>query len=138
MLLQYDAVEIMGGNPFYLLNQLRFNNTQSILDKIGKEKILIGISAGSAVLQKSIELIAQYSPEMNKEVLITDLTGLSLTKVEILPHYNRFSSRFDRFEERAKEYEQKNSCTVIRLNDGEGVIISDNDSWKVIRIETEA
>jgi len=132
LLLQYGVVEIIGGNPFYLLNQLRLHNAEPVLNKIGQEHILIGISAGSAVLQGSIELIAQYSPEMNEELQLTDLSGLSLTKTEILPHYKRLLSHFERFEERAKEYEQKHACNVIRLNDGEGVFVSTMDSHKVV------
>ena len=135
LLLQYDVIEINGGNPFYLLNQLRISKAEGILRKIGKEKMLIGVSAGSIVLQKSIELIAQYSPELNDGVQLPDFTGLCLTKAEILPHYSRFLSRFDRFEERAKEYEQKNSCTVIRLNDGEGVFVAEVDFCKAILSE---
>lgn len=131
LLLQYDIVEIIGGNPFYLLNQMRIQNAKSVFSEIAQHKILIGISAGSVVLQNSIELIAQYSPEMNEDVHLTDLTGLCLTDIEILPHYQRFISRFDRFEERAREYEQNNHCSVIRLNDGEGIVISDVGAYKV-------
>lgn len=45
----------------------------------------------------------------------------------ILPHYNKFINKFIRFEERCIEYEKKNNITVIRLNDGDGIII-DNDT----------
>jgi len=132
LLLQYDVVEIKGGNPFYLLHQLRLRNAEDVLRKIGQERILIGTSAGSIVLQESIELIAQYSPEMNDEVQLTDFTGLSLTDVEVLPHYDRMMSRFDRFEERVQEYERKSERTVIRINDGEGVLISNENPCKII------
>ncbi len=131
LLFQYDLVEIIGGNPFYLLNQVRLRDAKNIFSEIAKNKILIGISAGSIVLQKSIDLIAQYSPEMNNDIQLKDLTGLALTNIEILPHYQRYLSRFDRFEERAKEYEQSNNCSVIRINDGEGIFITDTTSYKV-------
>jgi dipeptidase E len=131
LLLHYDVVELIGGNPFYLLNQMHIQGAEAIFSEIAKHKVLIGISGGSAVLQKTIGLIAQYSPEMNEAVQLTDLTGLSLTDIEILPHYERFKSRFDRFEERAKEYERANNCSVIRLNDGEGIFISEAGSYKI-------
>lgn len=131
LLFQYDLVEIIGGNPFYLLNQVHLRDAKNIFSEIAKNKILIGISAGSIVLQKSIDLIAQYSPEMNNDIQLKDLTGLALTNIEILPHYQRYLSRFDRFEERAKEYEQSNNCSVIRINDGEGIFITDTTSYKV-------
>lgn len=131
VLLQYDLVEIIGGNPFYLLKQLRTQGAEAVLGEIAEHKILVGISAGSAVLQNTINLIAQYSPEMNGDVQLTDLSGLSLTDIEILPHYQRYQSRFDRFEERAKEYERENNCTLIRLNDGEAIFLSDAGPYKV-------
>jgi peptidase E len=132
VLLSYDLVEILGGNPFYLLNQMRALHTEDIFRNISERKILIGISAGSVVLQKDIELIAQYSPEMNDGVHLSDLRALALTDMEILPHYHRFVSRFDRFEERAQEYERLHNCRVIRLDDGEGVFISKSDEPMII------
>lgn len=70
-------------------------------------------------------MIASYSPEMNKDINLLDLTGMDLTNIEILPHYNKFLSRFERFEEKAKEYEKKTNSQVIRLNDGQGIIVHD-------------
>lgn len=125
-LLQYDLVEIIGGNPFYLLRSIRHAGAELILKQLAKEKILIGISAGSVVLQNSIRLIAGYSPEMNEGIGLTDLTGVGVTDLEILPHYHRFIERFYRFEERAKEYETANHCAVIRIDDGQGVLVRDN------------
>lgn len=126
-LFKYDLIEIIGGNPFYLLRSIRHAGAEPILKQLAKEKILIGISAGSIVLQNSIQLIAGYSPELNEGIGLTDLTSVGVTDLEILPHYHRFIERFYRFEERAKEYETANHCAVIRIDDGQGVLVHDGD-----------
>ncbi len=122
-LLKYDVVYIIGGNPYYLLNSIRKTNSESILKQIAEEKVLIGFSAGALVLTPSIAIIDKYSPEMNI-VGISDLSGLCLTDSYILPHYGKFLNRYENFEEKCKQYELDNRLQVIRLNDGEGVIIS--------------
>ena len=121
-LLDYDVVLINGGNPFYLLKSIKAHNAIDVLIKVAQVKILIGVSAGSIVLQNNINLIAGYSPEMNENVNLNDLTGLSLTNIQILPHYNRFINKFENFEERAKLFEKESDCSVIRINDGQAVL----------------
>ncbi len=124
-LLKYDLIEINGGNPFYLLNSIRKSGAESYIKQIANNKILIGISAGAIVLQSNISLIHEYSPEMNESVGLTDFTGVGITNLTILPHYHRFIEQFERFEERAQEYESNNNCNVIRIDDGQGVLVLD-------------
>jgi dipeptidase E len=125
LLRQYDVIELIGGNPFYLLKRMKSKNCLSVFHELIERKIVIGISAGSLVLQKSLTLIAQYSPELNEEVKLTDFSGLNLTDVEILPHYKRFKNQIPDFEKFAKKYEEKNNCNLIRIDDGQGVFISE-------------
>lgn len=120
-LLSFDVVELMGGNPFYLLKRMKETNCAPVFRKLESEKIIIGVSAGSLVLQNSIELAAGFTPEMNRGVGLFDLSGLGLTDLEIFPHYHKFLPRFDRLEERIQEYESQKGCTVIRLDDGKGI-----------------
>lgn len=127
LLLNYDVIAINGGNPFYLLKSMRKANCEVILDKLIQEKIVIGISAGAIVMQKNINLIAQYSPELNDNVNLTDFFGFGFSSIELLPHYSRFITKFERFEERAREYEITNNCQVIRINDGQAVIVNADD-----------
>lgn len=124
MLLDYDVVEFIGGNPYYLLHSIREHNATEILKEIATNKILIGWSAAAFVFSSTLELVNCYSPEMNF-LGLTDLRGLSLTQVQVLPHYSKFLSRFDRFEERCCEYEKEHNVNVIRINDGEGVFIDE-------------
>lgn len=122
LLLDHDVVEFIGGNPYYLLHSIREHGAADILRKIATAKILIGWSAAAFVFGPTLELVDRYSPEMNF-LGLTDLRGLSLTDVQVLPHYSRFLSRFDRFEERCCFYEKEYHVDVIRLNDGDGVFI---------------
>lgn len=68
---------------------------------------------------------------MNEGIGLSDFKGLSLTLEEILPHYHKFISRYEKFEERAREYEIVNNKKVIRLDDGEALIIDRNGSYVV-------
>ena len=131
LLLNYDVVEINGGNPFYLLKYIRRTNCDAIMKKLIEEKIVIGISAGSIVMQKNINLVALYSPELNNSVNLTDLTGLGFSSIELLPHYSRYLTRFKNFEEIAKEYEIANNCEVIRINDGQAIILNSEGYFKI-------
>lgn len=131
LLLNYDVIEINGGNPFYLLKSMRKTNCEVIMKKLIQEKIVIGISAGSIVMQKNINLIAQYSPELNNGVNLIDFSGLGFSPIELLPHYSRFLTKFERFEEIAKEYEIANNCEVIRINDGQAVIVNSDSYLKI-------
>ena len=123
LLLDYDVVAFIGGNPYYLLSSIRQNHAQEILKAISTNKILIGWSAAAFVFGPTLELVNCYSPEMNFMGL-TNLSGLSLTDVQVLPHYSKFLTKFEQFEEKCRIYEKERNVNVIRLNDGDGVFIN--------------
>lgn len=131
-LLNYDVVEFIGGNPFYLLNSIREHNAVDILKTLASTKVLIGWSASVFVFGPTLELVNMYSADMNF-LGLKDLSGIKLTDIEVLPHYDRFLKRFDRFEEKCRIYEKEHSVQVIRLNDGEGVFI-DGSSIEICRV----
>lgn len=127
-LLAFDVVEFIGGNPFYLLDVIRRTNAAPVLWQLAEKKVLIGWSAAAFVFGPTLALVNRYSPEMNT-IGLADLTGLALTQTEVLPHYSRFLQRFDRFEETCCAYEREHGVQVIRLNDGDGVLL---DGGRVI------
>lgn len=130
-LLAYDVVSFIGGNPYYLLKSIREHNAESILKYLAENKILIGWSAAAFVFGPTLALVDLYTPEMNTFGL-KDLTGLQLTTVEVLPHYSKFLSRFDGFEDTCAKYEKEHLVQVIRLNDGDAVFIG-NDENRTLR-----
>ena len=121
-LLDYSAVEFIGGNPFYLLQSLLRADAREILADIARERLLIGWSAAAFVFGPTLALVNRYSPELNTPGL-TDLTALRLTDIQVLPHYSRFLTRFENFEATCAAYERETGCNVIRLNNGEGILI---------------
>lgn len=127
LLLSYDVVEFIGGNPYYLLQAIRNSHAETVLRNIAENKVLIGWSAAAFVFSPTLELVDRYTPDMNVMGL-TDLTALGLTDTEVLPHYSKFLKRFDRFEEICRAYEAEKHASVIRLNDGDGVIIDGKET----------
>lgn len=122
-LLTYDCVELTGGNPYYLLHSIQTHGFQEVLKTFADSKMLIGWSAGASVLGPSLALINLYTPEMNF-VKLKNLSALHFTDIQVLPHYRKFIKRFPDFEERCAQYETHTNSQVIRLSDGEGVLIS--------------
>lgn len=125
-LCEYDVVELMGGNPYYLLRSIREHKAEAALHHIAEHGFLIGWSGGAIVLQQTISLVSAYLPQLN-QYNVTDFTGLSLTDVQILPHYSVMLKKDPQLEEKCKAYEQKNHCEVTRLNDGDGVFIENGN-----------
>ena len=121
-LLKYDVVEFIGGNPYYLLNSIYVHNASTVIKQLAEERVLLGWSAGAMVFTPSIDIVDKLTPEINI-VPLDDLKGLCLTNTHIIPHYNKFLKRFDKLEDVCKAYEQEHNCTVVRLNDGDGIII---------------
>lgn len=134
-LLSYDLVEFIGGNPFYLLHSIREHNCMKIIQELAKHRILVGWSAAVFVFSPTLELVHMYSPELNF-MKLTDLSGLHLTDLQVLPHYQKFLKRFEFFEQRCRQYEQLHHTNVIRLNDGEGIFIA-HEKVEIVRISSQ-
>jgi len=131
-LLIYDVIFFIGGNPFYLLNQIRKTHTDKILyDLIAGNKVVSGSSAGSIVLGTSIALINEFDPQLNNNTGLTDFTGVGLTEINLCPHYTKYLNRYDDFENRICLVEDKYDIKITRISDGEAVIIDNNRAVKI-------
>lgn len=82
-----DMIFIGGGNTFYLLQELRKSKADKIiLEAINKNKLFIGVSAGSIITSPNIE----YSKKMDditKAPYLKNFDGLNLVDFYVLPHY---------------------------------------------------
>lgn len=126
LLKAYDLIMINGGNPYYLMKWIQERKADIILKSIQAEgKPIVGVSAGSLVLQERFDLIDRYTPQMNYGIGVNSQNAAGLVSVSILPHYSTFKMRLDKFEELVCAYEMETGVPVQRLDDGEAIMCNE-------------
>ena len=129
-LLEYDIIYICGGNVFYLMQMIKQCCAE---ETITKASVIVGVSAGSLIMQENLDLIRDFIPRMNKRVKLKDLTALNLTNgIEHLPHKTRYTETIDAFEKRIKTYERKAGHKVVCLEDGQGILINGDSVTEIL------
>ncbi len=132
-LYDYDIIYICGGNVFYLMQVIKQCYAEETLRKLAKNKVVVGVSAGSLIMQENLELIRELIPRMNKRVKLKNLTALNVTNgIEHLPHKTRYTDIIDAFEKRVKTYERKAGHKVVCLEDGQGIIIDGENHREIL------
>ena len=118
-----DAIHLSGGNTFYFLHLLRKRNLIKLL-KLYVEQggILIGISAGSIIVTKTID-IAQFGDE--NLVGIDDKSSLGLVDFEFMPHWSEDESI--KYLDLLKDYSKSKNTTVYACADSDGIVIDGDD-----------
>lgn len=130
VLFDVDVIEFNGGNPYYLLERLNKANIRDFLQEFSKNKLLIGMSAGSLVLQNSISLINLLTPEMNF-VNLNNYDRMGLVDFEVIPHYDRIKNQFSNLDLICEDYSINNDIEVFRISNGEGISVIDNNIAKI-------
>jgi dipeptidase E len=126
---EFDAIYIMGGNTFTLLDKLRkFQFIDLLYQLLDSGKLLFGLSAGSILMGKDIS-IAEIGPPGQADtnfVGITDFSGLNLLNNKVVyTHY--------RPEEDAQlfEYSKKHSVEIIGIPEESGIYV-EGDKVKIL------
>lgn len=123
-----DAIHLSGGNTFYFLNSIKKRKLIDLLKSyVNNHGILIGVSAGSIIMTKSIELAGFGENGDQNKVELQDLNSLGLVDFEFLPHWNGQSGSV----EDLRKYSIAKNITVYACKDNEGIIV-ENDTVKLI------
>ncbi|MGM0885154.1 MAG: Type 1 glutamine amidotransferase-like domain-containing protein [Bacillota bacterium] len=120
ILYDYPIVCIFGGDPFYLLDQIKKAKVDVILIDI-KERggsIVMGHSSGAAVLGKTIKHANILHPEWN-DIGLTDFDAIGMIPEIILPHHNRYHGQ----EQTLVDLEMKENIKLTRIEDGQYIVI---------------
>ena len=114
-LTNFDAIYVLGGNTFYLMNKIReFGLDKQIRNAIEKGIPYIGSSAGSIVLGTTLKPAEIYG-----DIPVTDIQdydGLGIVEGAIIPHMNQKSDEYN-------EWLETWSGKSYILYDGNGIII---------------
>lgn len=120
ILYNYPIVCIFGGDPFYLLHQIKKAKVDDILIKI-KERgnsFVMGHSSGAVVLGKTIKHANILHPEWN-DIGLSDFDGVGIVPEIILPHLNRYHGQ----EQTLVDLEIKENIKLTRIEDGHYLVI---------------
>ncbi|NJJ42448.1 Type 1 glutamine amidotransferase-like domain-containing protein [Paenibacillus apii] len=124
----YDAIHLSGGNTFYFLNLLKKRDlVETVRKYVNNGGILIGVSAGSILTTKTIE-IAGYGEDVDQNnVCIDDLNALGLVDFEFMPHWDGSEEIVNSL----RNYARAKNTIVYACKDGDGIVI-DNSKIELI------
>ncbi|GAE44452.1 alpha-aspartyl dipeptidase peptidase E [Mesobacillus boroniphilus JCM 21738] len=112
-----DGIFLSGENTYLFLKNLQERNIISFIKEMVQEgKPLIGVSAGSMIMSKTIK-IATFHDE--NEVQLNELNGLGLVGFEFMPHWNREKHQLDRL----LKYSLLQEESIYTCDDGDGIVI---------------
>lgn len=119
-----DYIYVSGGNTFYLLQELkRCNMDTVIIEQVKSGKPYIGESAGAIIMASNIEYMKTVNFDPVKAPDLNDFLGLGLIDFYIVPHYGEFPFK-KKDEEVIKLYEEK--LKLVAINNKQAVYVYDN------------
>lgn len=123
-----DVLLFGGGNTFYLLDQINKSGLRDLLLELLKDKIYMGISAGSYVACPTIEM-ANWKPKDNNHIGLTDLTGLNLVTFLLTVHYTEENKDILKQEISMAKYPVRvlDDNQAISVNDGEVKLVGEGN-----------
>lgn len=116
-----DAIFLSGGNTYQFLKNMKERNIVKYIKKMVNEgKPLIGVSAGSIIMSKSIKIAAFHD---ENEVQLNELSGLGLVEFEFMPHWNREKDQLDELLKYSLNQEER----IFTCDDGDGIVIEGDE-----------
>ena len=116
----FDIFLSMGGNTYYILDRVKKTGFDKYIKNfVKKNKIYVGISAGSIIVHKTIEIAGWGKDRDINEIGLRDLKGLNITNIAIFPHFK---------EKRKKEinlFKKTSPYPIVELKDGQALLIND-------------
>lgn len=124
-LLSCDVIHLSGGDPIFLLKNIKKRNFKPVLKKYADAGTIIGVSGGACNIGKNIALFKLFTSNLNEALSNrNNLNSLELTDFEFLPHYNRWNQKF---KDSVKKYSERTGNIIYACNDGDGIIINNGE-----------
>ncbi|PIR66471.1 MAG: hypothetical protein COU51_03785 [Parcubacteria group bacterium CG10_big_fil_rev_8_21_14_0_10_36_14] len=125
-LAEFDMYYVCGGNTFYILDRIRKTGVDNILLKaIKKDKLYIGVSAGSIIMAKNIKTANVGKDGDDNEIGLKDISGFNIIPFHFFPHYDETEK------EAVEEFYKTEQEPIMALTDDQAIFI-DDDSYILI------
>ncbi|MBU4349236.1 Type 1 glutamine amidotransferase-like domain-containing protein [bacterium] len=121
-LLACDAIFLSGGNTYYFLNSLKKRKfLPKLREYVRTGGILIGVSAGSIMMSKTINITTLHN---ENTIGLKDYKALGLVDFEFFPHLDH---NMKQYLEDLKKYSIKSNSIIYACKDGDGIIVNDDE-----------
>ena len=121
-LLACDAIFLSGGNTYYFLNSLKKREfLPKLREYVRTGGILIGVSAGSIIMSKTIDITTLHD---ENTIGLKDYKALGLVDFEFFPHLNH---NMKQYLEDLKKYSIKSNSVIYACKDGDGIIVNNHE-----------
>lgn len=122
-----DVLVVGGGNAYYLMHWMIESGLESMIPSLLKDKIYVGISAGSMITTKDFSISYTHDLEFYDEEVISEeeiASGLGLVDFHIIPHLN--SDYFPKARvENIETFAVKSPDVLYALDDASAVKVVD-------------
>jgi len=81
-----DVIFVIGGEPFYLLREVKKSGFDRVIKKLDSNKLYVGVSAGTYITCPSVEMGLWKNPSRNTYGF-EDFTGMGLVDFMVVAHY---------------------------------------------------
>ena len=128
---EVDVIFVSGGNTFHLLDQFRKTGFDRWLNQAVKEKVYVGVSAGTIIATPTID-IASLPPSDPNLPQLENLRALRFVPFEIEPHCDnaRFSSVEFYSKTRNNAVYALDDNSAVRIN-GDKIDVVSEGVWKL-------
>ena len=121
-LAEFDMYYVCGGNTFYILDRIRKTGVDNILLKaIKKDKLYIGVSAGSIIMAKNIKTANVGKDGDDNEIGLKDISGFNIIPFHFFPHYDETEK------EAVEEFYKTEQKPIMALTDDQAIFVDDNN-----------
>jgi dipeptidase E len=119
----FGLVYLAGGNPFYLLQRVRETGAESVLRAmLAAGRPFIGSSAGALLLGRSLNIVPVFDSAFSDQNDI-NADALGLLPFTVLPHANRWKSRFADYSDRLAAARVLCRSVILEIANDEGLLL---------------
>ena len=125
-ILEFDIYYVCGGNTFFILDQMRRSGMDKILSEaIDMGKLYIGVSAGSIIASKDIEIAGVGPLGDPNDINLSNLEGLEKIPFYVHPHYSVSERKY------IENFYKKKKTPLVAITDSQAVYVEGDDIFLV-------
>jgi len=115
----FDVFFSCGGNTYYILDRVRKTGFDKFIKKFVKsDKFYIGLSAGSIIIHKTIEIAGWGTNRDINEFGLRNLKGIGITNIAIFPHCDK------KREKEVSFFKKQAPYPIVALKDRQALLIN--------------